>query len=152
MTHPLAIQNKWYHEGLRFKCTECGQCCTGSPGYIWVTLEEIEAIAAHLNISLEEFSIRYLRKVGEKWSLQEYPKTWDCVFLKDKKCSIYSVRPIQCRTFPWWPSQLQSPEAWHQASQHCEGIHLEAPLVPYEEIQKNLGEMKRDDKQTFSQP
>ncbi|MCH7752933.1 MAG: YkgJ family cysteine cluster protein, partial [Planctomycetes bacterium] len=38
----------WYQDGLRFKCTGCGNCCTGSPGYVWVNQAEINALAAHL--------------------------------------------------------------------------------------------------------
>ena len=26
----------WYHLGLRFQCTGCGDCCTGAPGYVWI--------------------------------------------------------------------------------------------------------------------
>lgn len=128
--------NPWYANGLNFKCTECGQCCTGAPGYIWVNDQEIEQIAAHLNLSIEEFAQRYLRRVKGRFSLNEHPKTFDCAFLKDKKCQIYSVRPTQCRTFPWWPKQLKSERDWQEAAQCCEGIQLNAPLVPFETIEQ----------------
>ena len=29
-------QQAWYSEGLRFECTQCGACCSGEPGYVWV--------------------------------------------------------------------------------------------------------------------
>ena len=38
-------QEPWYKEGLRFKCTECGKCCTGAPGYVWVNKEEVAEMA-----------------------------------------------------------------------------------------------------------
>ena len=38
----------WYAEGLRFKCTECGQCCTGAPGYVWVNEEEVAFVVAKI--------------------------------------------------------------------------------------------------------
>lgn len=126
----------WYEKGLRFECTGCGQCCTGAPGYIWVNEQEIQQIAAFLNLTLEEFSRCYLRRVQGSFSLLELPKTYDCIFLKDKKCQIYQVRPTQCRTFPWWPQNLKSEKEWEEASRHCEGIHMEAPLVPLETIEQ----------------
>jgi Fe-S-cluster containining protein len=135
MSDPLSIvhdeeKKPWFHEGLRFGCTQCGQCCTGSPGYAWVTLDEIVAIAAHLNLSIDDFAKRYLRQVGEEYALLEHPTTYDCVFLKEKKCQIYPVRPKQCRTFPWWKNQLESEEAWKEAAKRCEGInHPEAPTI-----------------------
>ena len=58
------------------------------------------------------------------------------IFLKDKKCQIYSVRPTQCRTFPWWPQNLKSEKEWQEAARYCEGIHPEASLVPFETIEQ----------------
>lgn len=141
MSHALKLikeSEPWYQEGLNFKCTECGKCCTGSPGYIWVTEHEIIAIADFLNLSIDDFSARYLRVVDDRISLLELPKNFDCIFLKDKKCQIYSVRPKQCRTFPWWPKNLKSKEDWQEAAKFCEGINLEAPRVPIEIIQEQL--------------
>lgn len=136
-------EKPWYSEGLKFKCTGCGKCCTGAPGYIWVSREEIEIIAAHLKMPVEKFSMRYLKKVGKRYSLVEFSKTYDCVFLKDNKCSIYQVRPTQCRTFPWWVENLNSPEAWREAAKHCEGISHEAPVVPIDTIESQL-EIQKD--------
>lgn len=131
--------NPWYKDGLRFGCTGCGQCCTGSPGYVWVSLEEIEAIAEYLKLSVDEFALRYLRQVEEDYSLREHPHNYDCVFLKEKKCQIYPVRPKQCRTFPWWKGVVESEEAWQKAAKRCEGInHPDAPIVPLEKILEGL--------------
>lgn len=136
MSQPLNIveEEPWYVNGLRFKCTECGGCCTGSPGYVWVSELEISEMAAHLNISVESFMEKYVRLVDGKLSLledQKDPYTYDCVFLKDKKCQIYSVRPKQCRTFPWWPKNLKSEKDWEKAASFCEGINrVDAPIVP----------------------
>jgi Fe-S-cluster containining protein len=129
----------WYSQGLPFKCTECGGCCTGSPGYIWVSDQEIVQIADHLKVSIDHFMQNYVRYVDGKLSLLEDHKNYDCVFLKDKKCSIYSVRPKQCRTFPWWPRHLKSKEDWDAAASYCEGInHPEACTVPLNIIEEQL--------------
>lgn len=129
-------EQPWYAKGLNFKCTECGQCCTGAPGYVWVNEQEITQMAEHLNLSIEEFSKRYLRQVNGRLSLTEHSKTYDCVFLKNKKCQIYSCRPTQCRTFPWWPWNLKSEKDWQEAAQHCEGIRSDAPLVEFSHIEE----------------
>jgi Fe-S-cluster containining protein len=130
----------WYKDGLRFECTGCGQCCTGAPGYIWVNYDEIKEIAQFLNLDLQTFSDRYLRKVKGRFSLREDAVTYDCTFLKDNKCSIYSVRPTQCRTFPWWPTLLKSKEEWQAAAKFCEGISTCAPVVPLSKIKNQLDE------------
>lgn len=132
-------EKPWYSEGLRFKCTGCGKCCTGAPGYVWVTEKEIEEIASYLNISIQEFGRKYLRRVGNRYSLTERSKTYDCVFLENgTKCGIYPVRPTQCRTFPFWPDLLKSEKDWQSGASYCEGISQEAPLVEYDHIKEQL--------------
>jgi Fe-S-cluster containining protein len=127
----------WFSKGLSFQCTGCGKCCTGSPGYVWVTEEEIQSMADYLKMTKEEFIKQYVRQVGHRLSLRERPRNFDCVFLKDKQCTLYPVRPKQCKTFPWWKENLSSVEAWEEAAKWCEGInHPDAPVIPLEDIQK----------------
>lgn len=126
----------WYKEGLKFKCTGCGGCCTGEPGYVWLSPEEIEAMANHLGISIEKFVQTYTRSIFGRLSLREDRTTFDCVFLKGKQCQVYSARPTQCRTFPWWKENISSPESWKEVAKRCEGVdHPEAPVVPLEVIE-----------------
>lgn len=127
----------WYVEGLNFQCTQCGQCCTGAPGYIWVTDQEIIQIAEHLEISVDEFKKNYLRNISGRWSLNEL-YNFDCIFLKEKKCQIYQMRPKQCRTFPWWPENLKSKQHWEKAAKKCEGINSAAPKISYQTICEQL--------------
>ncbi|MEX0961906.1 MAG: YkgJ family cysteine cluster protein [Simkaniaceae bacterium] len=127
--------SSWYKEGLHFGCTACGACCTGAPGYVWLTEEDISLLSKHLNLSEEAFLRRYTRQVGKKISLLEDPATYACIFLKSTKCSLYDARPKQCRTFPFWPSILKSQKNWDEAAKSCEGInHKDAPLLTEEEI------------------
>ncbi len=125
----------WYHRGLRFKCTGCGACCTGAPGYVWVNKAEIEAIAAAIRLDVETFEKRYVRQVGIRKSLVEFPNG-DCVFFDTAKriCCVYDVRPRQCRTWPFWASNLRSPEAWTRTCSQCHGAD-HGPLVPFQAIQ-----------------
>jgi len=138
MDNDFQSSKPWYHQGLRFRCSQCGQCCTGTPGYTWVSMEEIAIIANHLAMSQELFSKTYLRRVYQRYALLERPQNYDCIFLDNNKCSIYAVRPKQCRTYPWWPGNIESPEAWRITQQHCEGINEEAPIVSMEEIERQL--------------
>lgn len=127
----------WYKDGLPFKCTECGKCCTGTPGYVWVTEKEMSDMAAVIKISVDEFKRKYTRTRGNRYALVERKALngdYDCVFLKDKKCLVYLARPTQCRTFPWWEQNLVSEESWKCAAEECEGINDDAPIVPYSQI------------------
>ena len=85
-------------------CKSCEvNCCIGESGYIWVNNEEIKQITKYLNISEEDFKKDYLIKIGYKYSIKEkpYKKGYACIFFGNG-CKIYSVRPTQCRIFPFW--------------------------------------------------
>jgi Fe-S-cluster containining protein len=93
-------------------------------------------MAEFLKIPVEEFLKKYTRRVGTRLSLTEHPRNYDCVFLKGKKCQVYGARPKQCRTFPWWPENLENKEQWEQTAARCEGIdHPDAPLISLGDIQ-----------------
>lgn len=89
-------------------CDSCsGNCCIGESGYIWINTQEIKALALNLNLNVEELKRRYLNKISYKYSIKEIKlssNNFACCFfnLEKKQCSIYSVRPNQCRTFPFW--------------------------------------------------
>ncbi len=112
----------WFKNGLRFECTQCGDCCTGAPGYVWVNRDEIAAIASELKLTVDEFEKRFVRKVGIRKSLIEYANG-DCVFFDGhaRKCTVYNARPRQCRTWPFWQSNTRTPEAWQQTCEVCPG-------------------------------
>lgn len=126
---------EWFKEGLRFKCTGCGKCCTGAPGYVFLSPRDIDALASHLEMSISDFMKKYTYQVDEKVSLIDRPKSDHCIFLKNNQCSVYEARPSQCRTFPWWVYFLKDKASWQKAKRHCEGIdHPDAQVVPAVEI------------------
>lgn len=131
-------QLPWYREGLRFECTQCGKCCTGGPGAVWVSDQDKKRLCELLKIDEVTLESRYLRQLDGRWALEELKPNYDCVFLDGKKCTAYEARPLQCRTFPFWPGALTSPESWKHAGNYCEGINDTAPIVPFEQIQKTV--------------
>ncbi len=89
-------------------CATCqGRCCTGESGYIFLSKSEIMNIAKHLEMDVNDFGVKYLFKKGYKYSIKERKvdeNSYECIFY-DKNangCTIYDVRPSQCKTFPFW--------------------------------------------------
>ena len=117
-----STKQPWYKDGLRFQCTGCGDCCTGAPGFVWVNKEEIANLAAKVGLDEDEFESRYVREIGVRKSLVEF-NNGDCVFFdgKTRKCKVYEARPRQCRTWPFWDSNVRTPEAWAQTCEVCPG-------------------------------
>lgn len=116
------MNEPWYKDGLRFECTRCGNCCTGGPGTVRVSEEEIGKLAGHLGMSRRAFRGIYTRNVKGFTSLRELPN-YDCVFFdRHNGCRVYEHRPKQCRTFPFWRAIVSSPERWASEGHHCPGI------------------------------
>jgi Fe-S-cluster containining protein len=124
---------------LRFGCTGCGDCCTGSSDdCVAVDREEQERIRAYLGLSRAWFRRRYVESVeGQFESLVGRPGG-GCVFLDaEKRCGIYPVRPRQCRTYPFWPELVSSESAWRREARRCEGIG-QGEIVPIARIEASL--------------
>ena len=132
----------WYKEGLQFSCTACGDCCTGAAGYVWVNKKEIAAIAALVGVEVAEFEEKYVRQVGVRKSLVEYPNG-DCVFFdnRTRKCKVYAARPRQCRTWPFWDSNLRSRETWSETCRVCPGSG-QGQLYQLEEVRQQASVIK----------
>lgn len=135
----------WYADGLNFTCTTCGNCCTGGPGFVFAEEREIELAAQYLNLPVADFRRKYCRRVGTKVSFKEVRQpngNHDCIFLTEipaessnrelepgepipmtrRVCGLYGVRPLQCRTWPFWSENVSSPAAWKRAAKGCPGM------------------------------
>jgi Fe-S-cluster containining protein len=131
------MNKPWYHDGLRFRCTQCGQCCTGAPGFVWVDEDEIAAIAEHRGEDAEVFRATYTRLAHRGSTLRE-KLNGDCVFYdRAAGCTVYPVRPRQCRTWPFWESNVHTEEDWLKTCHACPGAGT-GDLIPAEEITRRL--------------
>jgi Fe-S-cluster containining protein len=132
------VTQPWYRDGLAFQCTRCGKCCTGAPGYVWVSDDDVREIAAFRGEALDQVLGLYTRPAAGRRSLRERANG-DCVFWdRQAGCTIYPVRPPQCRTFPFWKSHVASPQSWQELRQDCPGAG-QGELIPAEEITRRIG-------------
>ncbi|MFH1302952.1 MAG: YkgJ family cysteine cluster protein [Planctomycetota bacterium] len=140
MSDQNSEQGPWYQDGLQFTCTQCGNCCTGAPGVVWVDESEIEAIAELTGKSKGEILLMHTRLYAGRRSLTEFANG-DCTFFDPEKrgCTIYEARPTQCRTWPFWNSNLESKASWNSLSPDCPGAGKGA-FVSFEEIQKRAAQ------------
>ena len=87
-------------------CETCrGECCRWG-GYVWVSEEEIQAMAEQMNMGLEAFADEYIKAAYGRLSLQERLRDGEyhcCLFDSfNNLCLVYQARPEQCRSFPFW--------------------------------------------------
>jgi Fe-S-cluster containining protein len=133
--------------GLRFSCTRCSACCRYESGFVFLSEKDVSRLAAECQMDYTAFVRTYCRWVpwegrgGERLSLKE-KSNYDCIFWKDG-CTVYSARPLQCRTFPFWSSIVGSPEGWEMAGRDCPGIGCGA-LCGWGEIEACLAQREAE--------
>lgn len=138
----MSDDQPWYRDGLKFTCSGCGDCCSGSPGYVWVSADEIKVMADAIGHTVEDFEQIYVRKIGIRKTLKELPN-YDCVFLDEqsRQCQLYDARPTQCKTWPFWDSNLKTPQDWQRTCEECPGSG-QGKLYALEDIESQRSAMK----------
>lgn len=113
----------WYKDGIQFECQGSGGCCVshGEYGFVYVTLEDRQNMAKLRGLSTAEFTREFCVKSDGLFRLIDGADK-ACVFLNKKRCTIYEARPMQCRTWPFWPETM-SPKAWaRDVKAFCPGV------------------------------
>lgn len=88
-----------------FVCARCGNCCRW-PGAVKLEDAEVDAIAAELGISIEEFLAEHTVITPDRKHLSLCEKAnGECEYLAVDEnnlamCLIEKVKPRQCRVFP----------------------------------------------------
>lgn len=110
---------------MRFECQEScgGHCCKVKGGFVFLTYDDAAKLEKHTGLPRRSFS-----QVGVFTSTRFSNKPISarfmdgCRFLENGKCTVYEARPVQCRTFPYWPENVASPEKWYGLAAECPGI------------------------------
>lgn len=117
----------WYRDGLNFTCTRCSRCCRHDSGYVFLSEHDLKRLMAHFGLDRRSFIDRYCVEVDfgftSRLSLKEQ-ENFDCVFWKNGGCTVYEARPLQCRAYPFWPQNMDSPGSWEDLKRECPGINV----------------------------
>lgn len=139
------INKTLYQDGIRFECTGCGECCRARHGYgyIYVTLAERRRLARHLGLATAAFTRAHCEKTDDRFHLREPSK--HCQFLQGERCTVYAARPQQCRSWPFWPENMNTRVWANEVKRDCPGIG-QGRLYPASEIERMLAaERRRED-------
>jgi len=105
---------------------------------VYLSRNDVERLAQHANLTVPQ----YLKKdctttLDGRYVLRSNQSDGICIYLdENKQCTIYEVRPQQCKAFPWWAENLRSQRSWKQVKASCPGLTAEdAILIRGEEIQ-----------------
>ena len=93
---------------MGFSCLACGECCRGEDNSVLVFPREIRRIQEATGLSWQEAAEP--PEEGE-WDTEGHFHTLEwrlakvgeaCRFYQEGRCTIYSVRPMLCRTYPFY--------------------------------------------------
>jgi uncharacterized protein len=128
-------------QGLRFECQPgCTDCCTQT-GFVYLNQADVARAAAFVGITAEEFERRYVYRTRRKMRFRVAKHT-HCHFLVGGGCGIHPAKPLQCRTFPFWPELVGNARQWRSASRRCPGIG-KGPLIQIE-VARSVAQEMRD--------
>lgn len=107
-----------------FECQQCGECCKGYGG-VFVTAQDIEAIAAYINTRPTDFVTRYCQMSGSRPVIAQGADGY-CIFWDSKRqCTIHPVKPRMCRAWPFIESVLIDTANWRIMASSCPGIRAD---------------------------
>jgi uncharacterized protein len=149
MESPDENQIKQILKKVNFKCQRCSCCCRFAPGVVFLSREDAEKIAANLELPLNDFIKKCCREIyrnGKKVVALKEKSNYDCIFWNNG-CIVYEARPVQCRTYPFWPFIVESEESWHKEAKKCMGINSADGLtfkekLNYYSLEKNIEYME----------
>ena len=141
-----------FKKGINFKCQGSSNCCVsrGNYGYVYLSKKDLKKIAKYLNIPTDLFKKKYCEFSDGYLHLKEINTNGNCQFLQNKKCSIYTARPIQCRTWPFWKENM-NPKKWNvELIDFCPGIG-KGKLISADMIYKKIKRELKNDKQIIKE-
>ena len=106
---------------FEFECKGCGICCR-EEGYVFFSKSEIRSAANLLDVTFDEFIEQYLVPFEDGFVHVVMAKG-RCAFLRtDNRCDINSVKPRQCKTFPYWAEYINTTGKLINFNRPCPGV------------------------------
>lgn len=125
---------------MRFACQPgCTKCCE-QQGFVYLTEEDIPRLADYIGMTAEAFELRHVYRTKNQRRLR-VPRHAQCEFLKEGGCSVHPAKPLQCRTFPYWPELVGNKTNWKKTAAWCPGID-QGELVNITEAREIAEEMR----------
>ena len=132
----------WLMDGVHFSCqANCGRCCDQPGGIVYLSPDDARRLADHAQLTVDDWLERDAEQTYDgRFVLKSREEDGSCIHLNEQKqCSVYEVRPQQCKAFPWWGENLATDSEWKKVKSECPGIDAEdAILVDGQTIRLNI--------------
>jgi Fe-S-cluster containining protein len=113
-----------YPTNIRFRCTHCGQCCGDTEEktrHILLLKSDLDRISKETSLFYNKFSEESPGSEPYIYEMKK-SKSGKCFFLKDNLCTIYEIRPLICRFYPFPLNDLGNNKHSFSYTKKCPGI------------------------------
>ena len=114
-----------YPVALRFECTKCGICCGDTKEktrHILLLGAEAEQIATATSQEIQRVAEKIEGKAPYIYEMKKTLGKGKCVFLSKNRCTIYPLRPLICRFYPFELKTAANREYKFSCTNECPGI------------------------------
>ena len=113
-----------YPKHIGFICNQCGRCCGDieeKERHVLLLGTDADRISEETFLEIHQFAENV---TGSKMYIYEMKKSKDgkCFFLKNNQCSIYNIRPLICRFYPFQLKNLGNNRYSFSYTNKCPGI------------------------------
>lgn len=112
-------------KGICFQCQRCTLCCGDTPTHVrHVLLLESEAgqISQALSKRIGEFATTVEGREPYFHEMKKTAEECKCIFLNESHCTIYAIRPLVCRFYPFELKTGANGELEFSCTRECKGI------------------------------
>jgi len=114
-----------YPRNIRFRCLKCALCCgdtTKKVRHVLLLKMEAERIAEAIGKPAEEFATKIEGHAPYTCEMRKTMREGKCIFLDDNRCTIYPLRPLICRFYPFELRITANGKHEFLRARECQGI------------------------------
>ena len=111
-----------YPRNIIFSCNDCGICCGDTEKKIRRILllsNDVNRIANFTKNNIKNFADEKPESFPYVFEMKKNMKTGKCIFHLGNKCSIYNIRPLICRFYPFELKRDEKGKYLFQSTQEC---------------------------------
>ena len=113
-----------YPKHVGFVCSRCSQCCGDTEDHVRTILllkTDAERISNETLFDIHEFADQVSGFEPYNYQMKK-PENGKCFFLKNNRCTIYKIRPLICRFYPFQLENLGNNRYSFSYTNKCPGI------------------------------
>ena len=115
-----------YPSTVRFRCIKCGKCCGDTKEktrHVLLLKREAEEISKKTLRPILDFAVKIEGRAPYNYEMKKTAEGGHCLFLENNHCTIYLLRPLICRFYPFELKIAMNQKYEFLFTDECPGIN-----------------------------